>query len=274
MENNKPTSTPVETRTFKLVSLAAAFIAICLLFIVAFNSFQPDQKSLSDLYFPSPTATFTFTPTLTSTPTSTSTPTPTSTPDYLLTAVSQGNIVFAENFETNDNAWEGFYFYDTVAVKDGQLSLATGNKGSIGIAYCALCPTTGETYFLEAEITSEQNTSARYGLAFCFDKNYSNFYVFQTNSTSNQFDLYKHTALGWKALARNKYSVAKQSFPLSNKLGVYFDHGTINLYINDTLAYSYVDDESNSCEQYGFFINSGVKLFADNLTIYDIQVTP
>ena len=279
-ESNAIDKTVTSTRRNNLAFLGLAVVGICALFIAAFIGFQPDQLSLSDRYFPSPTATSTRTPTSTPTPTFTPTitftpsPTATSTPDYALTSISQGNILFADNFETNDNDWEGFYVLDTVSIENGRLSLTTRNKGSIGIAYCVLCPATGNTYYLEAEIASEKNTSSSYGLAFCFDKNFSNYYVFQTNSASKWFDLYKRTEFGWKALAHNKYSSVKQFFPQPNKLGVYFDHGTINLYMNDSLAYSYVDNEPISCEQYGFFINSDVKLFADNLTIYDIQVGP
>jgi len=250
------------------------------LFAGAFFLFQPDARPLYAQYFPSPTATNTRTPT--STPTSTSTPTKTftptatvtSTPDYLLTAISQGNLIIEDDFETNDNDWQGFYPNNTVAVKNGSLSLAGNRKGYIGIAYCTFCPPSGNSYYLEAEVTSESNTSTNYGLAFCFDRNYSDYYVFQINSTSKWFDLYKHTDADWEGLAYNKYAYAKEDFPSPNKLGVHFDHGTINLYINNSLVYSYVDKKPISCVQYGFFTSSGDKIFADNLILYDAQIAP
>ena len=276
-----------ESRTFKIISLALAFTGICILFITAFIGFQPDQYSLSDRYFPSPTATNTRTPTLTPTVTLTPTatliptktfppsPTATATPDYLLTAISQGNILLDENFETNDNDWEGFYPRNTVSIKDGRLSLVSDTGGYIGIAYCTFCPPSGNTYYLETEVTSETNTATtNYGLAFCFDRNYSEYYVFQINSTSRLLDLYKYTDEGWETLAYSKYAPAKESFPASNKLGVYFDRGTINLYVNDSLTFTYIDEKPIACQQYGFFTNSGEKIFAENLILYDAQTPP
>jgi len=267
------------TRPQNIAALAAFVLTLCILFIAAFMGFQPDHLSLSDRYFPSPTATLTRTPTSTSTPTSTPTKTPTptatvtSTPDALLTAISQGSAIIEDNFETNDNDWEGFYPNNTVAIKDGSLSLVA-NKGYIGIAYCTFCPPSGNSYYLEAEVTSETNTSTNYGVAFCFDRNYSEYYVFQINSTSKWFDLYKHSTSGWEGLAYNKYAKAKEDFPSPNKLGVHFDHGTINLYINNSLVYSYTDKKPIACVQYGLYTNSGEKIFADSFVIYDAQVAP
>jgi len=275
------------SRTSKIISLVLAFAGICILFITAFIGFQPDQYSLSDRYFPSPTATntrtptqtptITLTPTTTFTPTKTFTPSPTSTstPDPLLTAISQGNVLVDENFETNDNDWEGFYINNTVTIKDGRLSLASDSTGYSGIAYCTFCPPSGNTYYLEAEVTSETNTATtNYGLTFCFDRNYSEYYVFQINSTSRLLDLYKHTDEGWETLAYSKFAPSKVSFPASNKLGVYFDHGTINLYVNDSLTFTYIDEKPIACQQYGFFTNSGEEMFAENLILFDAQTPP
>ena len=271
------------TRFFKLTSLVVGFIALCLMFIIAFVGFKPDQYSLSDRYFPSPTATNlrppTLTPTATITPTITATlgPTPTSTPNYFLTAISQGegNIAFEDNFETNDNNWEGFFSNSTVTIEDGRLSLASDSQAYIGMSYCTSCPPVGDTYYLEAEVSSETDSAtANYGLAFCLDKNYTDYYVFQVNPTSKLFDLYKHHDTWWDTLAHDTYAPTEESIPAADKLGVYFDHGIINLYVNNSLVYSYVDEQPISCKRYGFFKNSGEKIFADNLIIYDAQIAP
>ncbi len=142
---NKITISPLNgqnSRTVNLMLLGTAFGMICLLFVVAFIGFQPDQFSLSDRYFPSPTPTFTGTPTrtptitptptITSTPTATLIPTRTYTPTNTLTptitltvtpnqatqqalgkafeataaAVSQNwQPIFLETFDTNQNQW-------------------------------------------------------------------------------------------------------------------------------------------------------------------------
>ena len=263
------------TRPFKLTSLGAGFISLCLLFIIAFIGFKPDQYSLSDRYFPSPTATSTRTPTSTPTSTHTLTPTATATPDILLTAVSQSNVIFEDNFETNDNNWEGYYSGSVVALEDGRLRIASDKKGYVGMALCTSCPRIGDTYYMEADLISDVNTSVRYGLVFCADANVSDYYVFQINSTGPYFDLYKHTSSGWKTLVNKKHSSAKETFPSSNRLGVYFDRGTIKLYINNSFVYSYIDETPHPCDGTGFLVNDSIiSLLADNLIAYNVQAIP
>lgn len=111
-------------RTFRLASFGAGFMVICLLFIIAFIGFQPDQYSLSDLYFPSPTITLTRTPTPTPTATLTPTPTLTSTPNWTATqkiieatgtaqviqtivaeAGNEWNVLLSDPFDSNENSW-------------------------------------------------------------------------------------------------------------------------------------------------------------------------
>jgi len=67
--------------------LGAAFAGICILFIAAFIWFQPDQLSLSDRYFPSPTVT----------------PTPT-TPNRLTVTANGSHFTFLINDQLVANA--------------------------------------------------------------------------------------------------------------------------------------------------------------------------
>ena len=99
-----------------LVSVA---VMICIFFIAAFIFFQPDQLSLSDQYFPSPTATLTPSPTPTPTLTPTPTPNLTATQQVIrATATAQAvqstiadaenrwKILMSDTFEVNDKNWE------------------------------------------------------------------------------------------------------------------------------------------------------------------------
>ena len=71
--NVQPVNETTGTRAIKLGLLSASFITISVLFLAMFSFFQPDQLSLSDSYFPSPTVTITPSPTLTPTPSRTPT---------------------------------------------------------------------------------------------------------------------------------------------------------------------------------------------------------
>ena len=275
------TKTSAGSRTTQITALGFTFITICILFTIAFNDFQPDQYSLSDRYFPSSTPTNTRTPTLTPTPTftptNTFTPTVTATPtpDYLLTVVTRNNVIFEDHFDTNENNWGGFYSGSTVTIENGKLNLLSENSGFIGVSFCITCPETGDSFFLEAELAVKENKTTSYGLAFCSNGYGADYYVFQIKPIGKTFILYKHSDTGWQNLTENQYSSAIEMFPAANKLGVYYDHGAIKLYINDKNVLAYEDKAPYSCKRSGFFVNgSGVNLLADNLTVYDIQAAP
>ena len=142
---NKTIVSPLDEHKGRILNLAllgASFGLSCILFITAFIGFQPDQFSLSDRYFPSPTPTstgtptrtptITLTPTITNTPTATLIPTRTHTATMTLTptvtltgtpneatqqalkeafeatavVVSQDwQPVFSETFEKDQNQW-------------------------------------------------------------------------------------------------------------------------------------------------------------------------
>jgi len=115
--DNKTTSNPLDhdeqgSHALKIASLALAFIGISILFIVAFIGFQPDQFSLSDRYFPSPTVTPTRTHTPTPTPNWTATQKvveATGTAQAVQTIIANVNntwtILFSDPFDNNDNHW-------------------------------------------------------------------------------------------------------------------------------------------------------------------------
>jgi len=254
------------------------------LFAALFFLFQPDARSLVDRYFPSPTATFTRTPTPTPTitPTSTKTPTPTMTltptitptPHVLITP-PQGEIVFEETFNSNDRNWNGYYDGSTALVKDGRLIVRSEKKGFIGMVFCSVCPVSTDTFYFQAEVSILIDTAESYGLAFCSRGYGSDFYTFQINSRTGAFDLYKHSAKGWETLLPSKYSPAINNYPITNTLGIHFNRGEINLYINNTLVHSYKDSEPFQCRKSGFIVNEGkFDMVADNIFAYSIQSTP
>jgi len=109
---NQPLEENSGRRITTLAILFSTAGLTCLLFISAFVFFQPNQLSLSDQYFPSPTATLT--PTFTPSPT----PNLTATQQVMrATATAQAiqvlatesknmwNLVMLDTFDTNENNW-------------------------------------------------------------------------------------------------------------------------------------------------------------------------
>ena len=198
-----PSSGPNEqgTRTFKIVSLGVGFIAICLLFIIAFNGFQPDQYSLSDRYFPSPTPTATRTPTPTPTPNWTATQKiveTTATAQAVQAIVANANdtwpIMLSDPFDNNDNIWNtGLDKSDLVDVRreinNGKYTWDVISKKNV-ITW-ASANTTNVTDFIlsvDAQRTQGTSSSSDYGLIFRYlSRNY--FYYFSVRSDRFQLSL-------------------------------------------------------------------------------------
>jgi len=272
------------SRTIGFFLLGAAFAGICLLFISAFIWFQPDQLSLSDRYFPSPTATPTrtntptpsITPTPTLTPTPTVSPTPTITPTpHVLLQPPEGITVFEEKFDSNTNSWDSFFSGNTTLIKDGRLMVRSDDIGYIGMALCLNCPVYKDVFYIQAEVFTLIDTNEDYGLAFCSRGFGADYYAFEINSKNESYDLYKHTSTGWENLIVGKHSPLVNNFPLSNTLGVYFDRGDIDLYINGTLVNSYKDEKPLDCGRIGFMVNEGnFDLIADNVFAYKLEAAP
>jgi hypothetical protein len=271
-------------RMFALAGFGATFAINCILFIFAFRLFEPDRLSLSDRYFPSATVTVTSTstptptliPTRTPRPTFTSTPTPTITPTpHVLITPAGGENVFAESFDSNERDWYAYLSNNTVRIEDGKLTLRSEESDAIGIAFCTDCLDLADPFYFQAEVSTAEDTIDPYGLAFCSPGYGPDFYVFQINPRTHLYELYKHSARGWEALVVTKYSPAINAAPNSNILGVQFDHGQINLYINNVPMKSYQDDDPFECRRSGFIVNGGgYDMVVDNVFAYTVGSTP
>lgn len=283
----KPLDRGTGSRMLKLALLGATFVSLCVLFLLMFDGFQPDQYSLSDRYFPSPTVTISRTPTLTPTVTITPSPTLTLTPSFTPTptltstttptphlglAAPQGVEVLNDTFETNAGGWSPFFPYNTVDIQNGKLTVLSTGVGLRGIALCTNCVTSGQTLYVQAEVIPEKRSPLDHGLVFCANSNEATFYAFMINLTYSFYNVYKHEGKDWNTLISNVQTDAINKFPASNTLGVYFDQGRMDLYINDQLVDSYTDSQPFQCSSAGIMINSGrLNLYADNFYTYTVK---
>lgn len=181
-------------RVLNIFLLAAAFIATCILFFTAFNLFQPDDLSLSDIYFPSPTATNTRTPTPTPTPNMTATQQAlwvTSTAQAIQSVIAksgQWNILSSDDFNDNANNWRiGINDDERVkinrAITNGKYKWDATSKKSF-ISRVTADTTSVTDFFLTVEAgRTEGSPSSDYGLVFRKDVK-NNFYYFGINDDS------------------------------------------------------------------------------------------
>ncbi len=268
-------------RILKIALLGATIAVICILFFAAFTWFQPDQLSLSDQYFPSPTATFTRTPTLTptftSTPTVTFTPTMTFTPTvtptpHVLIVPPEGVNMLVETFDSNVHQWDAYYGNNVARVQDGKLFLKSNKQGSIGIAICSDCINYGETFYFQAELLPEKESSIQHGLTFCASTGEGEFYAFLMNPSTSDYSLYKHKADQWQTLIQNLYTNSIHKYPASNTMSVYFDEGKMDIYINGIHVNSYTDSNPFSCKWAGVIVDDGkLELIVDNVFTYNME---
>jgi len=263
--------------------LGVAALGCGLLFVLAFLFFRPDTQALVDQYFPSATPTQTATrrptatarPSPTPTPTKTLTPTPTitSTPHVLITP-AQGETVFNETFDTNDRKWYGYYNGSQVAVEHGKLTVRSEKTGFIALAFCTNCLSMKDAFYYQAEVSTLADTGEFYGLSFCSPGYGSNFYAFQVSPRTNQYNLSKHSATGWEILIASQYAGSLNDFPDTNILGLYFDHGQMEFYINSIHLISYKDSKPFDCTKAGFYVNNGeFDMIVDNVFAYQVQRT-
>jgi hypothetical protein len=268
-----------------ILFLLGVFLVGCgLLFALAFLYFQPDALALVDRYFPSATASRTATPK----PTSTATPSPTLTPTRTITPTATTTLtphvlitpaldetVFNETFASNESKWYGYYNGSQVTVTDGRLILSSEKMGFVAVAFCTNCPNLGELFYYQAEISTVAAAAEFYGLAFCSPGYGPDFYLFQINPALGQYEVYKHSATGWETLITAQYSSSINDFPVTNTLGLYFDHGSMDLFINNTQVNSYEDKNPLECKKSGFYVNNGdFEMIADNLFAYAVKPTP
>jgi hypothetical protein len=287
--NIKPMNKEAMTRTIRLGLLAATFVSICLLFLWMFSSFQPDQYSLSDRYFPSATATHTRTPTPTRTPRPTHTPsltptvtlTPTLTPTATITptphaflAPPQGVTVLAETFDSSVRGWEPYSSNSSLRVDNGRLVIRSNQQGQAGMALCFDCPEYDQTFYFQAELLPEKDISIRHGLAFCAASRENEYYSFTIDQTYLLYRLSKHNTAGLYTLQAG-YTNSINKHPLSNVVAVYFEDGRIGVYVNNVRVTTYADPHPFECKWAGLTINNGdIDLLADNIFSYTFSVPP
>jgi hypothetical protein len=183
-----------------LAILGVGLAGCCIVFIGAFILFKPDQLSLVERYFPSPTATLTSTPTPTPTLTPTPTPNLTATQQVIRStataqaiqalatdSISQWPVLLSDPFDANKNNWilginDGEYASVVREIKDGKYNWdVTAKKGFI--AWVSADTKSVSDFHLSAEVKRTSGSDqSDYGLVFREDAD-GNIYYFGIDNT-------------------------------------------------------------------------------------------
>lgn len=198
--------------------------------------------------------------------------TPTLVPHFLVHSPSNNVQVLKEDFITNHNNWSTYYNLSKVEVLDGKLSLESFQPDSFQIGYC-FCKAPADIpfanrYYLQADLSTDNPNKAVYGLVFSLSDE-GTFYTFNINPKWRTYSLAKKLSEGWVHLYSGANKTIKP-YPEVNTLSVYYDYGSIELYVNGEQLTIYKDQQPLNEGQIGIY-NDGIdfRLIVDNLFAYN-----
>jgi hypothetical protein len=225
--------------------LAVLYLALCII-AVAFGG-----KQIADKNAP--------TPTITSTPV----------PHILGHAPPTHSAVIHEDFSSNKNDWGLYFDYGKLEIMNGKLILQSDVPNGIGVGTSKQFSPKGENYYLQADFSTDTNTSSSYGLVFGLNKSLATYYLFEIWPQSASFRLFKYNAGKWAELIPFSH-LEVSPYPHANTLSVYFDKGQIELFINGKSVSKYSDKDFFQSKDVGVFVNnSGYRLIVDDFFVYD-----
>jgi hypothetical protein len=199
----------------------------------------------------------------------TPTPSPTPAPRILVHSPADQDKITHEDFSSNQRNWGLIYSYGKLQIIDGKLILQSNVSNGTEIGTSEKITPTGERYYLQADFSTDIEAASSYGLVFGMNRSLATYYLFTVWPRTTGFSLFKYNAGNWTELV--PFSAANLSpYPQANTLGVSFDKGAMELYINGTLVSEYSDGDFFQSKDVGVYVNNGgFQLFVDDFFIYD-----
>jgi len=233
-------------RPFTIVA-GGCLVMLCLLLIAGTILFGYQQSVIRR----SPTAT------------PTSVPTP-----YLIREPVDPRAVMKEDFSSNKNDWSLYYPNGKLEVINGKLVLQSNVQNGFVIGESKRFFPSGETYYLQADFTTDVEKAYPFGLIFGFNESLSSYYLFEITPQTEYYRLLKFNSGKWDELISYSQN-AINPYPQVNTLSVYFDKGNMELYINGDVVSTFLDKDLFRSSGVGVFVsNSGYRLIVDDFFIY------
>lgn len=206
----------------------------------------------------------------TPTPTLPPTSVPTPSPHILVHEPPTGTTVLEEYFDANNRQWVSYYARPS-KVQDGMLKFWSSQPGYVNTVWCKGCGIYAHTYYLQADVKTEDFSLVSYGLAFSINEN-NNYYIFMINHNKFTYTLIKLVNDEWFTLIEATPYDELQGHPHSNTLSVFFDEGNIELYINGARVSNYIDPDPFLEGRIGMIIDDkGGTMLVDNVFAYSLR---
>jgi len=231
-----------------------------------------------------PTPTITPMPTDTPTPAATDTPPPTATEKPALptqpaniAAPVGGTPILIEYFNDNSREWKGLYPSSEVIIQDNRIYLKGTVAEKPAVAYCAgVCGPYQLSYYYQAELIEEQPTAnLGIGLVFGLDPEKDTYYAYKIRPSTSEYSLLKLVKGSWTTLITWTAVTNIFSSPQTNIIGVDFQNGTMDLYINGEKIATFIDNDPYNAGRIGFIADKeGVGLIGGNVLVIAQGVAP
>ncbi len=199
---------------------------------------------------------------------STSTPTTFPTPHILVQEPADKSNAIYEDFSSNKNDWGLYYPYGKLQIINGKLILQSNPDYPFTIGISNKFNPRRPKYYLQADFSTDTDSRSSFGLIFAISKSVNTFYLFEVWPRSASFHLMKFDSANWDELIPHSKAELRP-YPQPNMLGVHFDNGNIQLYINGDLVSTFSDINPLQSKDVGIFTStSGYRLIVDNFFIY------
>jgi hypothetical protein len=224
--------------------LGILYVALCIVVVVL------GRTQIAFIHSPTPTITAT------------------SLPHILVHDPSDSISITREDFSSDQRDWGLYYRNGKIQIIQGVLLLQSNLSNELAIGTSKQLAPTSEKYYLQADFSTDVTTQDGYGLIFGASKSSGTYYVFELFPQSKNFGLLKYNAGDWKVLAPYQQTEKMLPFPNTNTLSVYFEKGSIELYINGSPVTKYSETNYLQSKDIGVLVsNSGYRLIVDNLFV-------
>jgi hypothetical protein len=205
-------------------------------------------------------------------------PTPDRAPPMEIMSLTEGPPVLDEKFADNTNNWLGLSPASEFTIQENQIRMKSNEAGQVAVVYCGgdACSSFEKSYYYQAEVVEDRPTTQGIGLVFGLDTQRKVYYAFKIKPDSGTYSLVKLVDGNWSPLVDWTPSPAIFPNPKPNLLGVSYQDGNIDLYVNNSRVNSYKDKNPYDAGRVGLFAEQdGVRLMGSNVQVYQLRlVTP
>lgn len=199
------------------------------------------------------------------------TPTPaiTPTPHILVQPPANQTIITHDDLSSNRYNWGLYFHYGKIEIINGKLILQSNIVNGYAIGTSGQLSPISEKYYIQADLSTDLDTDRSYGLVFGLNRTLATYYMFEIQPRGKGFRLFKYNAGKWTELIPFT-QVEIKPYPEATTLGVHFNSGQMELFINGLMVSEYSDKDYFQSKDFGVFVsNTGYRLIVDDIFTYD-----